>query len=393
MRRFLPLLLLPLAGCTPDAPRSTQIVVDTAEAPADRPVHVRITGLPPDAPVEVEARATDHQGAGWRGHATFTPGADGTIDLRRDAPAAGTYTGVDGMGLFAAMAPPDGALDEERFIPERFGFTITVSVRSGRRVLAERDLRRVIRAGGVTEQTLTVAQDEVAGTIFRPAPGTSAKTPVLLFTGSDGLVDHWTAALLASHGFPTLALDYFEGAGLPDTLSDVPLEYFVRAARLLDPAGVVAVGYSRGSEAALLLADRHPGVVRGAVLYAPNDAVAQGFPDGGHAWTQGGRPIPEGPIAVDGVAGPVLAVAGGDDELWPSLTQTERLAQRLPGLQRLTYPQAGHGVGTFPHLPSGTRSRHPVTGQVYDHGGTPQADAAARSDGWPKVLTFLESVP
>ncbi len=90
----------------------------------------------------------------------------------------------------------------------------------------------------MTEQTLTVAQDEVAGTIFRPAPGTPAKTP------------------------------------------------------------------------ALLLADRHPGAVRGAVLYAPNDAVAQGFPDGGHAWTQGGRPIPEGPIAVDGAAGPVPAVAG-----------------------------------------------------------------------------------
>ncbi len=72
--------------------------------------------------------------------------------------------------------------------------------------------------------------------------------------------------------------------------------------------------------------------------------------------------------------------------------QTERLAERLPALRKLTYPQAGHGVGTFPYLPTGTRSRHPVTGEVYDNGGTPEADAAARADSWPKVLTFLESV-
>ncbi len=184
----------------------------------------------------MEARATDHQGRTWRGNATFTAADDGSVDLRRDAPSTGTYTGVDGMGLFITMAPPAGDLADERFLPEVLGGQPGVH--------------------GDRDDPVRAADARRA----RPAP-----------------------------------------------------------ARLLDPAGVVAVGYSRGSEAALLLADRHPEVVRGVVLYAPNDVAAQGFPDGGHAWTHRGKPVTHVPIAVNRVVDPVLALAGGDDRLWPSL--------------------------------------------------------------------------
>jgi dienelactone hydrolase len=57
--------------------------------------------------------------------------------------------------------------------------------------------------------------------------------------------------------------------------------------------------------------------------------------------------------------------------------------------QALVFPQAGHGVGTFPFQPAGTALVHPVTGGLIALGGTRPANAAARRDGWPKVLEFL----
>jgi dienelactone hydrolase len=58
----------------------------------------------------------------------------------------------------------------------------------------------------------------------------------------------------------------------------------------------------------------------------------------------------------------------------------------------LVYPQAGHGVGTFPFQPAGTTLIHPVTGGLIALGGTRPANAAARRDGWPKVLEFLDQL-
>ena len=72
------------------------------------------------------------------------------------------------------------------------------------------------------------------------------------------------AALLAAHGYPALTVAYFDWPGLPPALDGIPLEYFETAGKILasqpqvDPAHVLAMGYSRGSEAALLLADDFP---------------------------------------------------------------------------------------------------------------------------------------
>ncbi len=256
----------------------------------------------------------------------------------------------------------------------------------------------------MTHRVLTPEVDGVAGELFSPPAGAVRRPGVLLLGGSEGGVGRrHDAALLASHGYPSLALGYFGMPGLPAVLRDIPLEYFVTAAQLLraqpgaDPDRVVVNGYSRGAEAALLLAGKYPGLVRGAVLYAPNDTVVPGFPEGGAAWTIGGEPVPRTAIAVDRVAGPVLAVAGGEDRVWRSAVQAQRIMQRLDDAkvtvphQALIYPDAGHGVGSFPYLPAGVAQADPAGGVVRSRGGTRAADAAARSDGWPKVLAFLEA--
>jgi dienelactone hydrolase len=153
---------------------------------------------------------------------------------------------------------------------------------------------------------------------------------------------------------------------------------------------VVVNGYSRGSEAALLLADSYPDLVHSTILYAPGDTVAEGFPNRGNAWTIRGVPVPRTAIPVTHVAGPVLTIAGGDDQVWPSAAQARRIMRRLDDAhtaaahQSLLYPDAGHGVGTVPYLAAGTFYRGAIT-----MGGTRRANAAARIDSWPKVLAFL----
>jgi dienelactone hydrolase len=264
-------------------------------------------------------------------------------------------------------------------------------------------------APGVRHRTLTLAREGVVGDLFLPAPGARPRPAVLAFGGSEGgQSQDLAAALLASHGYPALSLGYFHLPGLPINLADIPLEYFATAARLLakqpgvDPDHILAMGGSRGSEAALLLADEFPSLVHGAVVYAPSAVVNAAFPLGAAdtAWTLAGQPVPLGPIPVAHISGPVLAIAGMDDMLWASASWAPQIDDELSQAhvryphRALIYPHAGHGVGAFPYLPTATRVAHPITGAALDLGGTRPGDEAAQQAGWNAVLTLLAaSIP
>ncbi|MCX5214560.1 acyl-CoA thioesterase/BAAT N-terminal domain-containing protein [Kitasatospora sp. NBC_00240] len=369
-------------------------------------MHLRVTGLAADDEVTVASAATDYAGKEWQGHALFRADADGAVALDSAVPLSGTYRGADGMGLFWSMDPPTGNPDQSAFVPIypelKHSYDVRITVTAHGRRLATRTLSRQFVADGVSTRTLTLAMDQVIGELFLPPAGAPGHPAVLVFGGSEGgNSQKYTAALLASHGYPALALGYFALPGLPATLHDIPLEYFATAARLLaaqpgtDPAHVVAMGYSRGSEAALLLGENYPALIHGAVVYSPSAQVNPGLPGGGNAWTKDSRPIAQETIPLGQVSGPVLALAGADDLLWPSPMWTRQINQELAAAndsrphEELIYPNAGHGVGTFPYLPAGTRTVNPTSGRLDDLGGTRAGNAAAQSAGWPKVLALL----
>ncbi|WP_203701905.1 acyl-CoA thioesterase/bile acid-CoA:amino acid N-acyltransferase family protein [Asanoa iriomotensis] len=389
------------AGCSARDSTDATIDVDAAVALADQPIQLRVSGLRARETVTVASQAADLRGQRWSGEATFEADGDGVVDLTRSAPVSGTYSGADGMGLFWSMWPATGDPERAWFspgYPDAMGaYEVRLTVTAAGREIAARTVTRQWIAPGVTHRALTPGADGVAGVLFLPAAGAERRPGVLLIGGSEGGIgSRYDAALLASHGHPTLTLGYFGAPGLPETLRDIPLEYFATAARLLsgqagaDPDGVVVNGYSRGTEAALLLAQYYPDLVRSTILYAPNDRVWPSFPDRvGNAWTLGGAPVPQSAIPVTHVRGPVLTIAGGDDKLGPAAEQAQRIMQRLDDAnvtaahQTLIYPDAGHAVGTFPHLARGTFAG------ALALGGTRRADAAARSDSWPKVLAFV----
>ncbi|MDG4796307.1 acyl-CoA thioesterase/bile acid-CoA:amino acid N-acyltransferase family protein [Micromonospora sp. WMMD1082] len=370
--------------------------VTPAAALADEPVRVRVGGLTAGERVTVAAEAEDHAGRLWRATATFVADRNGTVDLSQDASSGGSYSGVDPMGLFWSMDPVDG--DASYFAPSlpqvRPDFTVRLSATAGGRGPATAAVRRDWTAGAVTFTELTTQADGVRGMLVLPPPDVPRRPGVLRIGGSEGGISWlYDAPLLASRGHPVLALAYFDSAGLPDSLHDIPLEYFATAAELLarhSGGEVAAVGYSRGSEAALLLAQLYPELVRAVVVYAPSNWVNPGYPyTGAAAWTWNGRPVPAGRIPVDRIDGPVLAISGADDQLWDAAAYGAELVLALggPPHRMLLYPDAGHGVGTVPYLPSETVHQGPTGVQTY--GGTRAGDAAARRDGWSQLLAFL----
>jgi dienelactone hydrolase len=255
---------------------------------------------------------------------------------------------------------------------------------------------------GVTVRQLTLSADKVDGYLFLP-PGKAKHPGVLLFGGSEGgMGSRTTASLLASHGYPVLVLAYFHDAGLPAQLKNIPLEYFASAARLLAAQQgvdkVIAASASRGAEAALLLAQNFPTLIRGAVLWAPSATANPSFPiPDGDPWTLHGKPIESGTlIPVDHVSGPVLAIAGSDDQLWQSATAAALISGELDAAhiryphQAVVYPQAGHGIAGAPYVPHGTRLPHPVIQQTIALGGTRAADESAMLQGWTRILQLLK---
>jgi dienelactone hydrolase len=255
-------------------------------------------------------------------------------------------------------------------------------------------------------------RDGLYGDVFDPA-GSGRRPAALVIGGSDGgLTTGGEAALLASHGYPAMALAYFHAPGLPRELKDIPLEYFARALRRLrarpdvDPRHVVVVGVSRGGEASLLIGATYPRLVNGVAALVPSNVVNPSTDGRWAAWTLGGRPVPhirpvdfgdpdpvrtpDAVIRVERIAGPVLTASGGVDVLWPSYDYAEAVHRRLAE-HHFAYPDpdlrfenAGHGVGAaVPYLPTAT---------IRDFGGSASADEAAKAALWPRILTFMRGL-
>jgi dienelactone hydrolase len=394
-------------GCSSGTDHAV-VHVDHADALADQAVHLTITGLGHDAKVSVGAEAVDIDGKKWHSEVTVTADDQGSINLDQARPTGGSYREADGMGLFWSMNPPDGNPDQQAYAPPlddgQLIEHLDVFVSKNGKRLASTTLTRRWMSSGVTARPLSLAKDRLSGVYVAPPAGQVKHPAVLLIGGSEGgVASPFPAELLASHGYPTLALAYFHAPGLPTDLRSIPLEYFASAARWLtrqpgvDPTHVVAIGGSRGTEAALLLNQNFPNLVHGAVLDAPSATVNPSYPDNGAAsWTLHGRPLPaDEPIPVDHVSGPVLAVAGTADLVWGSQFAATRIVQELDAAhnrfphQALVLQGAGHRVSGAPYVPQGTTTVIPVPEQL---GGSRPANEAALRQAWAKTLALLASL-
>jgi dienelactone hydrolase len=406
MRRWLAVAaagLLVASGCGSPAVDHVKITVAAPDALFDAPLGITVTGAPPGRLITLTASATDSHGALWRSSATFRPGSSGRIDPAQAAPVAGDYTGAHDAGLLWSMTSPG--------VGNLVAPVITVHLAAALdgRSVATASLTRAWAPASITERETSVAREGFAGTLFSPHDTTVRRPAVLAFGGSEGGTANGAlvARALAAKGYQALGIGYFHVPGQPEALENIPLEYFATAARWLarqpgvDPHRIEVYGFSRGSEAALLLAVDFPDLIDGVIVGSPSSVVHASFPDGSKpAWTLHGRPLPyvdrsednnprpaddRARIPVERIRGPVFLLCGQDDAVWASCPFTQAITERLRTrpYADLQEQDAGHNAGI------------PVAGGVNtpdgDLGGTQQADALARLNAWPRLLAFLKA--
>jgi dienelactone hydrolase len=258
----------------------------------------------------------------------------------------------------------------------------------------------------VAEKQLRPAKGGIYGNLYLPKHTAGRRPAVLVFGGSGGgLTTGMAAALLAAHGYPSLALAYFKVPGLPRALHNIPLEYFTRALGVLraqpgvDPDHVMVAGESRGGEAALLLGAYFPRLVNGVIAGVPSSVVNPGWPDTGRpAWTIRGRPFPDPPgtaqavIPVERIRGPILLACGEQDAVWPSCYFSDAITARLRAhrspypVTALRYRDAGHLIGGLAAFYGSL-----TDDALNTFGGTVAGTQAAQADAHTKLLALLAS--
>ncbi|KAH0621093.1 hypothetical protein JD844_022120 [Phrynosoma platyrhinos] len=395
---------------------------------ADAPVWIVVAGLVPSQIVTLHASLTDEKGVRFEARAFYRANNAGEVDLKQAPALGGDYVGVWPMGLFSSLKP--NKMHHRLMKRDVMGspFHIQISLYDSYKVMPSSmdvplktcTVERWYVAPGV--ERFQIKTGRVRGALFVP-PGPGPFPGVIdLFGGGGGLFE-FRASLLASKGFVVLALAYFAYDDLPQTLTEVNLEYFEEASILLlkhpkvRGPGLGVIGLSKGAEIALAIATFLPQIMaavcingatcmNGASLrfgdlhipalpYSPERIVIteMGTIASLHVW---GDPQDESSqasaIPVEKALGPVLFVVGEDDKSLKSKLYAEAAIARAKKYGKnnctlLSYPGAGHLIEP-PGSPLCCISQ--MHQRPLQWGGKTELHAKAQEHSWKEIQKFFE---
>lgn len=273
--------------------------------------------------------------------------------------------------------------------------------------------------------------------------GGEARPVVVILHGADGGTEAGDrfGPILARMGYAAVGLPYYSPDwgeyGPPKALPELPGSFIdirvdqlaelrdaLRGMEGVDVGRFGLFGASKGSEFALIAGSRYDWI-DSIVAYAPTDVVWEGWglemveAEGTRSsFSFGGEPLPFTPyrgfvegllagpaadlraihengradhpdkalaarIPVEAYRGALMLIAGEKDAQWNAAGAAAAIvaARTAAGLETeaLVYPDAGHDLVGDGGPRDATRS-----------GGTPEANAAARQDAWPKITAFME---
>lgn len=282
-----------------------------------------------------------------------------------------------------------------------------------------------------TSEGIRINENGLIGNYY-PAKGEGRHPGILIFGGSEGglgseVTRH--AKAMQAEGYSTFHLSFFRAPGQSPTLESIPLELFqsgldwLRTRPGIDSARIGIMGWSRGTEAAQLIAMRNPDV-KAVVLGMPSNAVWPGLDWNspwnslGSPWTHGDKPVPYIPaddvaffrnpsstdalraiikaqskwplaiIPIELINARVLLICGEDDSVWASCPMARLIEERArktgSNVTLLAYASAGHlGYG------APVEKSNPAYGKLSFLGGTVDGANAALVDGLARTKSFL----
>ncbi|XP_078528033.1 acyl-coenzyme A amino acid N-acyltransferase 1-like isoform X1 [Lissotriton helveticus] len=395
----------------------------------DEAVRIFVSGLEPNQLVTLRASLVDEKGFLYISSAFYRGDAAGEVDLEKAAASGGDYRGVLPMGLLWALSSekPFHRLMKRDVIGSPFRITVEVfdSVQfepsPSITPLTSQTIERWYAAPGV--QRIAIREGRVRGGLFLP-PGDGPFPGVIdMFGGAGGLME-FRSGLLASRGFATLALAYFAYDDLPDTLTEVDLEYFEEAADLLlkhpkvlgPTVGVVAT--CKGAEIALAMATFLKQVGATICINGTNningmtlryrDLCIKGpayrmefthITDSGAVDVHDAFVDPRAPehqdslLPVERALGPILFIVAGDDRNYNSKLYADEALVRMKKNGKtnghlLFYPGAGHLIEP-PGSPLCRISHLSNFPKPLVWGGELEAHSRAQENSWKEIQRFL----
>ncbi|KAI4874654.1 hypothetical protein NFI96_031146 [Prochilodus magdalenae] len=368
----------------------------------------------------------------WEAFGHYVSDEHGKITVAKDVSVGGTYKGVEAMGLMWSMHPAPGSRGGLRLRKKDVlsPMVFHISVYDGHitqgfnqlTALVTRVIERWYMAPGV--QRVNIREKGVRGTLFIPAgPG---QFPGLLdmWGGGGGLVEY-RAALLASHGFVSLALEYMPRED--PSIFAVDVSYFETAYQIIQDHPKVQrdrlalFGLSFGSAVALSMAayskiikPRCCVCISGSHIPSVQKSLKEALEniyrmmnkvrieDNQVIWRDIILPIPADPdmkVDVGLIKCPLLLVNGGDDQNWATAESAEDMERMMEKagtqhlLKVLIYPGAGHLIEP-PYTPH-HRASNIIVREGEDKvfmlwGGQTKPHADAQEDSWDKILAFLQ---
>ncbi|XP_051808106.1 peroxisomal succinyl-coenzyme A thioesterase-like [Acanthochromis polyacanthus] len=388
----------------------------------------------PGCQLTVHALHQCEDGNSWEAFGHYMTDASGTVNVSQDASVGGTYCGVEAMGLLWSLRPVPGSKPGLRLRKKNVQtpMEVTVSVYQGHQTegfvdqvpLASVLVERWYMAPGV--RRIPVTEDGLTATLFLPA-GRGPFPGILDLWGGGGQLVEYRAALLASHGFASLALDYLTSKFTVETGKMVDNQYFETAYRVLQQhpqilgSRIAMLGLSLGTSITFRMAvysqviklrcvvcigGSHVQPIDGSVkeiltFFSLNDSKHRLSEKNEVIWRDLLLPItidPSFKVDMGRFQCPLMLVVGEDDQSWAaydSAMDMKEMMERAGNSHLLTilsYPKTGHLIEPpyTPHFRAsifrkvGTREKFMALwgGQTVEH-------SRAQEDAWKKILVFL----
>uniref|UniRef100_A0A673IYL8 Bile acid-CoA:amino acid N-acyltransferase-like n=1 Tax=Sinocyclocheilus rhinocerous TaxID=307959 RepID=A0A673IYL8_9TELE len=369
-----------------------------------------VTNLPPDQKVTLHSLHQSDDKDFWEAFGHYVSDEHGSVTGAyyrfKHESLGGTYEGTEPMGLLWSMRPIPGSRHGLRLRKRDIvrPMEVCISVYSGH--LSQGFSQQTPLATSVTERwyvapgvkRVNIREKEIRGTLFLP-PGSGPYPGVLDLWGAGGGLVEYRSALLASHGFASMALEYLAPEDL--RLEDTDASYFEKAYQILKNHPMVkkdhlaVVGLCLGSAITLSMVSYSKVIkccvcISGSHLMPVDKSLSEFFEEMKNhllKCTQVGR-----------IKCPLLLVNGDDDQILPAVESAEDMAMMMEKsgnrhlLEILTYPDAGHLIEPpySPHFRA-TNFKLECTKEriVMLWGGQTKPHAYAQEDAWKKILAFL----